>query len=111
MASVPDVLCINIGGIGDLPGLAIPCPTQHLEAEFTLLDLHHHHARRSAPNYYPCAYYLDLAFPWPDSVTAKISSLTQDDGKAHATDGLVQNFHRDSARIFETRRNTVSVDV
>ena len=55
--------------------------------------------------------YDDLNLPWSASVAAKVQSLTQGNGKAHAADGRVQDFHRDSAKIFEMRRDAVPVEV
>lgn len=45
MASIPDVLCINTGGIGDLHGLRMRRLTQDLEATCTYLDLDRSHSR------------------------------------------------------------------
>jgi hypothetical protein len=55
--------------------------------------------------------YRDLDLPWSASVAAKIKSLTQQNGKVHAQNGRVQDFQRDSARIFEARRDAIPVDL
>jgi len=55
--------------------------------------------------------YRDLSLPWSNSVADKVRSLTQGNGKAHAADGRVQDFHRDSAKIFKTRRDAIPVQV
>jgi hypothetical protein len=55
--------------------------------------------------------YRDLDLPWSASVADKIQSLTQQNGKVHAQNGRVQDFQRDSARIFEARRDAIPVDL
>jgi hypothetical protein len=55
--------------------------------------------------------YRELDLPWSASVAAKIKSLTQQNGKVHAQNGRVQDFQRDSARIFEARRDAIPVDL
>jgi hypothetical protein len=55
--------------------------------------------------------YRDLDLPWSAFVANKIQSLTQQNGKIHAQNGRVQDFQRDSARIFEARRNEIPVDL
>jgi len=55
--------------------------------------------------------YRDLNLPWSASVADKIKSLTQRNGKVHAQNGRVQDFQRDSARIFEARRDAIPIDL
>jgi hypothetical protein len=52
--------------------------------------------------------YRTLNLPWSSSVESKILTLTQDNGKATPTKGRVQDFRRDSAKIFEVRREAIS---
>jgi hypothetical protein len=54
--------------------------------------------------------YRELDLPWSASVKRKIRSLTQGNGKANAKNGRVQDFKRDSARIFEARRDAIPVE-
>jgi len=55
--------------------------------------------------------YQDCCLPWSEGVRDKILSLTKNDGKTQADDGRVQDFVRDSAAIFETRRDSVPREV
>jgi hypothetical protein len=48
-----------------------------------------------------------LDLPWSDSVQNEIVRLTQQQGKTGVREGRVQDFHRDSADIFETRRDSI----
>jgi hypothetical protein len=54
--------------------------------------------------------YRELDLPWSASIERKIRSLTQGNGKATAKNGRVQDFKRDSARIFEARRDAIPVE-
>ncbi len=51
-----------------------------------------------------------LDLPWSDTVKKKILKTTQVKGKAEVKNNLVQDFKRDSAKIFELRRNSLSVE-
>ena len=54
------------------------------------------------------ALYGRLGLPWSESVKKKIINTTQVKGKAEVKNNLVQDFKRDSAKIFELRRNSLS---
>ncbi|PEN12815.1 hypothetical protein CRI94_12475 [Longibacter salinarum] len=54
--------------------------------------------------------YRECGLPWSDGVHKKILSLTTNNGKAYASDGRVQDFKRDSASIFEMRRDSVPLN-
>jgi len=55
--------------------------------------------------------YQDCGLPWSEGVRSKILSLTKNDGKTQAADGRVQDFVRDSASIFEARRDAVDPEL
>lgn len=52
--------------------------------------------------------YRELDLPWSPGISRKIASLTQRSGKTQPRPGRVQDFRRDSAQLFETRRNSIS---
>lgn len=54
--------------------------------------------------------YQDLDLPWSASIQQKIRSYTEGNKSAKARDGRVQDFQRNSADIFEMRRNSLSKD-
>lgn len=54
------------------------------------------------------ALYGRLGLPWSESVKKKIINTTQVKGKAEVKNNLVQDFKRDSAKIFELRLNSLS---
>jgi hypothetical protein len=54
--------------------------------------------------------YAALDLPWSNSVARKIRSLTSSTNQATVRPGRVQDFKRDSARIFELRRDAVPVE-
>ncbi|MEM8485827.1 MAG: sulfotransferase [Bacteroidota bacterium] len=54
------------------------------------------------------ALYGRLGLPWSESVKKKIINTTQVKGKAEVKNNLVQDFKRDSAKIFELRRNSLT---
>ena len=56
--------------------------------------------------------YHDLDIPWSKSVEQKIAKMTQNKGKAEVSSAnRVQDFNRDSAKIFELRRNSLEKDI
>ena len=55
--------------------------------------------------------YEALELPWSDRVAAKVRSWTDGTNPAKARPGRVQDFNRDSARIFEMRRDSVPVEL
>lgn len=52
--------------------------------------------------------YGELELPWSASVEKKILSTTQVKGKAEVKGNLVQDFKRDSSKIFELRKNSLT---
>lgn len=54
------------------------------------------------------ALYEKLDLPWSSSVENKIIKTTQVKGKAEVKNNLVQDFKRDSAKIFELRKNSLT---
>jgi hypothetical protein len=54
--------------------------------------------------------YSELQLPWSPRVKTKIVSLTQKSKSAKAKKGRVQDFNRDSAKIFESNRNSLTID-
>ncbi len=54
------------------------------------------------------ALYGRLDLPWSESVKNKIIKTTQVKGKAEVKNNLVQDFKRDSAKIFELRRDSLT---
>jgi len=55
--------------------------------------------------------YQKLDLPWTSSTKRLIHRLTDSDESVDAKDGRVQDFKRDSAAIFERRRDSISVDL
>jgi len=55
--------------------------------------------------------YERLDLPWSQAVEDKVKKLTHHEGKANASDGRVQDFVRDSAAIFKTRRDSIPREV
>ncbi len=51
-----------------------------------------------------------LELPWRESVRRRISRLTQDNRSAEAKKGVVHDFRRNSADIFELRRSSLSLE-
>jgi hypothetical protein len=51
--------------------------------------------------------YRELDLPWSPGISRKITSLTQRAGKTQPQPGRVQDFRRDSAQLFKTRRNSI----
>lgn len=54
--------------------------------------------------------YNALDLPWSESVKTKIIKQTQGNRSAQARKGLVQDFNRNSADIFKTRRDSLSLE-
>lgn len=54
------------------------------------------------------ALYEKLNLPWSASIEKKIINTTQVKGKAEVKGNLIQDFKRDSAKIFEMRKNSLS---
>lgn len=54
--------------------------------------------------------YDDLGLPWSDAYAKKIRSLTGTSNSAQARSGRVQDFRRDSSRLFEMRRDSIPVE-
>jgi hypothetical protein len=55
--------------------------------------------------------YRHTGLPWSDRVAARVTALTQGNGKAGAAEGRVQDFKRDSADIFAHRRDAIPVEI
>ncbi|MDY6782469.1 MAG: sulfotransferase [Cyanobacteriota bacterium] len=54
--------------------------------------------------------YQNLDLPWSSSIERKIIKQTQSSNSTEAKAGVVQDFKRNSAEIFETRRNSLSLE-
>lgn len=54
--------------------------------------------------------YQVLELPWSEAVKRQIVKLTQGNRSTHARQGVVQDFKRNSADIFRTRRDSLSLE-
>lgn len=54
--------------------------------------------------------YDNLGLPWSSTYAGKIRALTKDANSPEARSGRVQDFRRDSSRLFEMRRDSIPVE-
>lgn len=54
--------------------------------------------------------YQELGLPWSERIEDTVEGLTSSNHSARAREGRVQDFRRDSSKIFELRRNSVPLE-